>query len=179
MNKKTGILSRTGCFIAAVLLLGVVLAAGLYPAPACASDESSVDAGVTVVSPTGESYGAGVAASHRVLLPWRALREPDASGAWLYSKGWISIELNTLVRNAEMVSIWGANVGWRHSNVKVYISNDGSHWKKIANLKIKNAGYQRFDITGSFGDVRYIKAERNGTTLSFLLLDAVWAKGGD
>jgi hypothetical protein len=83
------------------------------------------------------------------------------------------------VPNASLVSIWVADVGWQHSNVKVYISEDGSHWTKIDSLKIRNSRLKQYDITGDFGDVRYIKVERNGTPLSFLMLDAVYAKGGD
>jgi hypothetical protein len=179
VNKKTGILSRTGCFIAAVLLLGVVLAAGQYPAPARASDESSVDAEVSVVSSVAESYGAGVAASHRVLLPWRALGEPDASGAWLYSKGWISIELDGAVAGCAEISIWGSGVGWGASLFKVYASSDGSTWTRIGGGKCKSGSYVQYDFRGDFAGVRYIKVARSGSRWSVLLLDAVRAKGGD
>ena len=148
-------------------------------AQVAASDESSVDAEVNVVATGEESYDARIIGSSQVLLPRLALSEPDDLGACIFRKGRIGIRLDALVRNADKVSIWGADIGWRHSNVKVYISRDGSHWKKIASLKIKNAGYQRFDITGSFGEVRYIQVKRNGTPLSFLLLDAVCARGGD
>ena len=163
--------------LAAVTCLAI--ATGINAAQVVASDESSVDAEVEVVSAGEESYGARVIDSSQVLLPRLALSEPDSLGACIFRNGWIVIKLGGTVADASMVSIWGADIGWQHSNVKVSVSNDGSHWTRIANLKIENALYQRYDTTGSFGDVRYIKVVRSGTPLSFLFLDAVYARGGD
>lgn len=144
-----------------------------------ASDESSVDAGVTVVSPANESYGDRVIDADETLLSWLALDEPDYLCAAVFRNGGMKMELEAVVSNADTVSIWAADVGLWHSNVKVYVSENGKRWQKIASLKVKSTENQRYDIYGSFGNVRYIKVERNGTPLSFLMLDAVRAKGGD
>lgn len=152
---------------------------GMQRGLAMASDESSVNADVTVVSPANESYGDRVVDADETLLSWLALEEPDYLCAAIFRNGGMEIELEAEVPDAETVSIWAADVGLWHSNVKVYVSENGRRWQKIASLKVKSTENQRYDIYGSFGDVRYIKVERSGTPLSFLMLDAVRAKGGD
>jgi hypothetical protein len=164
------IIAAAACFLVAM---------GINSSRALAADESSVEADVTVVSPSDESYGSDVAGSRLALLSWRALGEPDGRGAYILRSGWMEIELDGTVSNAETVSIWASDVGFWHSNVKVYVSSDGGSWERIGTLKVENSGYRRFDFSAGGGSVRYIKVERSGTPLSFLLLDAVRAKGGD
>ena len=44
----------------------------------------------------------------------------------------------------------------------------------------KSKNYERYDFSGAFGDVKYIRIERNLLwSWSIMLLDAVYAKGGD
>jgi len=147
--------------------------------PTYAADDS-IDVTVTVTSPSPESYGVSVAVSSRVFLPWRALGEPDGSGAWMFQKGWIAIELEGTVTDGNNISIWVAKRGWKSPVFKVYASVDGSTWKHIGGGKCTTTGYTRYDFSGAFGDVKHIKVERNGSgRWSFMLIDAVRAKGGD
>jgi len=178
-QKKAYRPSKQTLFVVCILLLGVIFAAGQYAVPTYASDEP-IDVTVTVTSSSPESYGVSVADSSRVFLPWRALGEPDGRGAWMLQRGWVSIELESMVANCSDISIWAAKRGWRSPVFKVYASTDGSTWKHIGGGKCTTTGYTRFDFSGAFGDVKYIKVRRNASgRWSFMLLDAVWAKGGD
>ena len=163
--------------IAAVSCLLISL--GIQRGLAMASDESSVNADVTVVSPANESYGALVIDARETLLAWLALGAPDYLFATVFRNGGMEIELEAAVPDAAVISIWGSNVGFQHSNVKVSVSENEKRWQKIASLKIQSVENRRYDIYGSFGNVRYIKVERSGTPFSFLMLDAVRAKVGD
>ena len=156
-------------------LLVLLLVSGM---PVMADDESSTDAQVEVLPGEAGSYGASVIESRRTLFPSLALGEPDGWGAFILRNGWISMELKDSVLNARTISIWAANSGWRPSNMKIYVSSDGSEWMQ-GGEKVVSADFFRYDFTGSFGDVRYIKVSRSGGRWSFLRLDAVCAKGGD
>ena len=178
-REKVYRLSKQTLFVVCILLLCVIFAAGQYAVPTYASDEP-IDVTVTVTSSSPESYGVSVVDSSRVFLPWRALGEPDGSGAWMFQKGWIAIELEGMVTDGSNISIWAAKRGWKSPAFKVYASADGSTWKHIGGGKCTSGSYTRFDFSGAFGDVKYIKVKRNGPgRWSFILLDAVWAKGGD
>jgi len=62
----------------------------------------------------------------------------------------------------------------------VYVSADGSVWTHIGSARCRSRSYEQQDFNGAFGDVKYIQVERRGSgRWSALLLDAVWAKGGD
>ena len=108
--------------IAAVSCLLVSM--GMQRGLAMASDESSVNADVTVVSPANESYGDRVVDADETLLSWLALEEPDYLCAAIFRNGGMEIELEAEVPDAETVSIWAADVGLWHSNVKVYVSEN-------------------------------------------------------
>ena len=164
--------------IAGVLLFGIILVVGQYSLVYATDD--SIDVTVTVTEPANESYGANVIGSDQVWLPWRALGEPDRRGALIFRRGWVTIELENTVVDSTRVSIWAARWGWKPPHFKVYASADGSDWQYIGNGKCQSVRYTRFDFNGNFGDVRYIKVERNQMwAWSTMALDAVWVKGGD
>lgn len=165
--------------IITILLIEAVLLLALPITPVNADDEASTDAEVEVVPAGGMSYGAKVVDSHSTLLPVQALGEPDSQGAVILLNGWISLELKDNVSNTTTISVWAANGGWQSSNMKVYVSADGKKWKQAGREKVESGDFQRYDFTGSFGNVKYIKVERSGGLLSWLRLDAVGAKGGD
>ncbi len=165
--------------LACIWLLYFIVAITQPALPAYASDDS-IDATVTVTSTTGESYGATVIASRYTWLTWQALGEPDNRGAWIFRRGWATFELESTVTDGQDISIWAAKIGWKSPHFKVYASSDGSNWTYVGNGKCKSQGFTRFDFNGSYGDVRYIKVERNQAwAWSTMGLDAVWAKGGD
>ena len=177
-KKKTGRISKKSLAIVGILLSCVIFAAGQYAVPLYASDDA-IDATVEVTSLSEESYGTGVMASSRIWLPQRALGEPDGSGAWMFQKGWIAIELEGTIATGK-VSIWIAKRGWKSPAFKMYASADGSTWKHIGSGKCTTTSYTQYDFSGAFGEVNYIKVERNSSgRWSIILLDAVRAKGGD
>jgi len=157
-------------------LLVLLLVSGM---PVMADDESSTDAQVEVLPGEAGSYGISVIESRRTLFPSSALGEPDGRGAFILWKGWISMELEDSVLNAHTISIWAANSGCGASHMNIYVSADGSTWTQVDKEKVVSADFLRYDFSGSFGDVRYIKVSRSGRRWSFLRLDAVCAKGGD
>lgn len=161
------------------LLTGALLSLLLPAIPVSAGDESSVDAEVEVLPEGGMSYGASVQGFHRTLFARWALGGPDDRGALILMNGWVSIKLENTVSDAGIVSVWVANHGWHNSQMRVYVSADGRKWKQAGNEKVTTADFQRYDFTGSFGEVRYIKVSRSGGRWSFLSLDAAGAKGGD
>ena len=172
-------MNRKVLTIVGVLLLCVVFTTVQYAAPVY-GDEDSLPADVTVTSPSAESYGASVAASSRVFLPQHAPGEPDGRGAWMLRRGWIDIELGDMVTGCNDISIWAAKGGWGFPSFNVHVSTDGSTWTYIGSGKCTSGNYAHYDFSGDFGDVRYIKVKRNGSgRWSVMLLDAVWAKGGD
>ncbi len=160
------------------VLFGLLVLLLLYGTPAIADDETTTEGVVEVLPGEAGSYGASVIESQRTLFPSSALGEPDGRGAFIFWNGWISMELEGSVLNAHTISIWAANRGWWPSNMKIYVSADGSEWMQVGE-KVVSAGFLRYDFSGSFGDVRYIKVSRSGGRWSFLRLDAVCAKGGD
>ena len=161
-----------------MLLVCVFLIAG-QPAVPVSAEEGDVDAEVTVTTTSGESYGADVIDSYRVFLSWWSLGVPDNRGAWILYKGWTIIKLESTVTDCEKISIWVAKWGRWSPLFKVYVSSDGSSWQHIGNSKSRSADYTRYDFTGSFQDVKYVKVERTGSgRWSPFFLDAVYAKGG-
>jgi hypothetical protein len=164
--------------ITAVLagLLVVLLISG---APVKAEDETDVDAEVEVLPGEGISFGTEVFGFRSVLFARWALGEPDRWGASIFRNGWLSIELENNVSDADTISIWAANRGWWPSHMKIYVSADGRKWEQVGNEKVTSAGFQRYDFTGNFGGVKYVRVNRNGWPWSWLCLDAVGAKGGD
>ena len=161
-----------------ILLVGLMVLLLVPWMPVMADDESSTDAQVEVLPESG-SYGASVIESENTLFPSWALGNPDGRGAFILWKGWISMELEDSVLNAHTISIWAANSGWGASHMNIYVSADGSTWTQVDKEKVVSADFLRYDFSGSFGDVRYIKVSRSGGRWSFLRLDAVCAKGGD
>jgi hypothetical protein len=160
-------------------LVGLMVFLMLPGWPVMAADETDVEAEVEVLPGGGISYGARVTGFRHTLFPRLALGEPDNWRAFIFRNGWISIRLKDDVNDASMVSIWAANRGWHYSNIRVYVSADGKKWKRVGNEKVTSADFLRYDFTGSFGNVRYVRVNRSGWPWSFLQLDAVGAKGGD
>jgi hypothetical protein len=163
------------------IMVGAILLAALLvgDVPITADDETSTDASAEVLPAGGISYGYRVTGFRNVLFPNWTLGEPDDRGAFLFWRGWLSVELEDTIANADMISIWAANSGWWSTNIKIYVSADGSKWKRIGIEKVKSARFLKYDINGNFGDVCYIKMERSGGRWSLLRIDAVGAKGGD
>lgn len=157
-------------------LLVLLLVSGM---PVTADDGTSTEGKVEVLPGEAGSYGASVIESENTLFPSWALGNPDGRGAFILWKGWISMELEGSVPNATTISIWAANSGWGASHMNIYVSADGSTWTQVDKEKVVSADFLRYDFSGSFGDVRYIKVSRSGGRWSFLRLDAVCAKGGD
>jgi hypothetical protein len=162
-----------------MLLAGALLMAGQHMAPV-AAEESDVGAEVTVTEIVPESYGASIADSSRVIRSSRALEEPDSKGALMLVRGWASIELDGMVKDCHLISVWLARRGWRSAKFSVYASTDGNNWTHIGDGECTSKDYERHDFNGAFGNVRYIKIERNlWWAWSIMLLDAVYAEGGD
>lgn len=179
-KKKTGRPSKKSIFIGGILLLCVILAQVQY-AVLVYADKGPIDVTVTVTSPPiAESYGASIAASSGVVLPGRALGEPDGKGALMFRRSWVSIELEGTVKDCSDISVWVAKRGWRSHEFKLYASSDGSTWIYVGSGTSTSGRYTRYDFAGTFGEVKYIKFERDKWwRWSIMSLDAVWAKGGD
>ena len=172
-EEKSRLMNRKVLTIAGVLLLCVVFTVVNYAAPVY-GDEDSLPAEVTVTSPAAGSYGVEVVGSSRVLLPRRALSEPDGRGAWMLCRGWIDVELEDMVTDCSEVSIWAAKRGRRSLRFNVYVSADDSAWIHIGSGKCTSRSYARYDFSGDFGEVKYIKVKRNGLDRwSVMVLDAV------
>jgi hypothetical protein len=171
--------SKKPVLVVITLLAGALLMAGQHIAPV-AAEESDVGADVTVTEVVAESYGASIADSSRVIRSSRALEEPDNDGAMMLVRGWASIELDGIVKDCQLISVWLAKRGWRSAKFSVYASTDGNNWTHIGDGECTSKDYERHDFSGAFGNVRCIKIERNlWWAWSIMLLDAVYAKGGD
>jgi hypothetical protein len=144
-----------------------------------AEDESSTDANVTVVEGGEESYGARVTAFNDVLLPRLALGKPDRFGAFIYRDGWMEIKLEKTIADCTAVSFWAANIGWQKSQFTVYISDNDKKWEKAGTINVNRTVIDRYNLAGNFGNVSYLKLNRNGSKWSIGIIDAVCAKGGD
>jgi hypothetical protein len=162
-----------------VILAGLLVVLLVSGVPVKAEDETDVDAEVEVLPGEDISYGTEVVGLRSVLFARWALGELDGWGASIFRNGWLSIELENNVSDASTISIWAANRGWWPSHMKVYVSANGRKWKQVGNEKVTSSGFHRYDFAGSFGYVKYIRINRNGWPWSWLLLDAVGAKGGD
>jgi hypothetical protein len=172
-------MARTNLKKITVILAGLLVLLLISGVPVKADDETGVEAGVEVLPGGGISYGARLSGLQGAMFPRWALGEPDGWGAFIFRNGWVSIELEYSVTSADTISIWAANRGWWPSNLKIYVSANGKQWKQVANEKVTSSAFRRYDFTGSFGSVKYIKVCRNGWPWSWLCLDAVGAKGGD
>jgi len=161
-------------FLLVCLSTGALIPYGLISA----EDESSVDASVTVNESIEVSYGARVIAFSDVLWPRLALGKPDRLGAFIYRNGWTEIKLEKTTADCTAVSIWAANIGWQKSQFTVYISDTGKKWGKAGTINVNSAVHQ-YKLTGNFGNVGYLKLNRNGSRWSIGIIDAVGAKGGD
>ena len=178
LKEKGGVVNKKFLFIVGVLLLCVAFAVVEYALPAYGSEES-LTATATVTSPSAESYGASVAASSQVFLPWHALGKPDGWGAWMLRRGWVDIELEDVVTDCNEVSIWARRAGWGFPRFDVYVSADGSSWIDVGSGSCTSKGYTRYDFSGDFGDVEYVKVRRNGSgRWSMMMLDAVVGERG-
>jgi hypothetical protein len=174
-------MKTTGLKIISLLLLVISLMAVL-PAPAGtirADDESSVDANVTVNEVSQISYGFRVMAFRNVVLPWWILGKPDRFNAFLFRNAWIEVKLKDTIEDCQEIDIWAASMGWQKSQFTVYTSENGKKWKKAGSIKVIRSFVDQYSLTGSFGNVGYIKLDRNGSVWSFGAIDAVCAKGGD
>jgi hypothetical protein len=164
--------------ILTTIFVGLLVVLLISGAPVKAEDGTDVDVEVEVLPAGGTNYAAKVVGSRSILLPRLALGEPDGWSAFVFRNGWILLELKSSVSDVETISVWAANRGWHSSNMRIYVSADGKKWKPAGNEKVKSADFLKYDFTGSFGDVKYIKVDRSGGPWSWLRLDAVGAKEG-
>ncbi len=172
-------MSKTGYRNIAVILLAGLSALLLPATPVLAEDdETSVTAQVEVVETEDMSYGDRVANSWNTWWPAWALGKPDGWGAMVLFNGWVSTKIKDEVIGADTVVVRAANRGWWPSNLKVWVSADGRRWKPAGNTRVIGGDYQNYEFTGSFGNVKYIKIERNGGPWTWLSLDAAGVKGG-
>ena len=176
-EKGSRMVSKKALFTADILLLCIVFSMVQHVVPGYAS-EASITTSVTVTSLV-ESYGASVAGSFGVSSSDATLGEPDGSGAAMSRGSWLSIKLEDTITDCSDISIWVARGGRKSSRFKVYTSADGSTWKRIGGGKCTSGSYTRYDFSGAFGDVMYIKVSYDGSRSAKMLLDAVLAKGGD
>jgi len=163
----------------AVALAGMLVALSLPVAPVMAGDETATEAEVEVLPGADLSYGARVVKSRFTLLSRRALGEPDGRGASILWKGWVVIKLESRIPDANKISIWAGRLGWSSVSMKIYASADGRRWRKVGSARVRSTHFQRYDFSGRFGEVRYIKVVWSGGRWSWLRLDAVGAEGGD
>jgi len=152
-----------------------VILVAAYWTPTWADDESLLDANVTVTSTAEQSYGASIVASLHTFLPWRALGKPDSRAAWVCKRGRISIELEDTVTDCSSVSIWAARRGWGPLRFSVYVSPDGDNWICAGSARCVSGGYKRYDFSGDFAEVKYVRVKHGGSWWSAILLDAVKA----
>ena len=169
-NLRIGLAIGIACFLVELFFSGSMV---------LSDEEGSVDAEVEVLPGGNASYGASVSEDLRTLLAHRALGAPDQKGAFIMRRGWVSLELEGVVKGCDTISIWSARRGWGRSDFNIYASTDGSSWVYIGSGACESRKYTRYDFNGVFGDVRYIKVEHSSPRpWSFITLDAVWAKGG-
>jgi hypothetical protein len=161
----------------AALVAGLLLVIVLCTLPVNASTSTSTQASVEVLPSGNTSCGYEIVNLRSVIFPRQALHQADDIGAIMLRNGRIDIKLGKTVAAADTVSVWAANVGWPHSTMKVYLSADGKAWDYIANEKISALNFNKYDFSGDFGDVRYIRIIHSGG-ITILLLDAVCVKGG-
>jgi hypothetical protein len=161
-------------FLLACLSAGALIPCGLISA----EDESSVDASVTVNESIEVSYGARVIAFSDIFWPRLALGKPDRLGAFVYRDSWIEIKLEKTIAGCVSISIWAANIGWQKSQFTVYTSDTGKKWGKAGTINVTGA-VRQYNLTGNFGNVSYLKLNRNNSRWSIGIIDAVGAKGGD
>jgi hypothetical protein len=162
-------------FLLACLSAGALIPCGLISA----EDESSVDASVTVNESIEVSYGASVIAFNDVLWPRLALGKPDHLGTFVYRNGWMEIKLEKTIAGCVSINIWAANLGWQKSQFTIYISDTGKKWGKAGTINVNRSVLNQYNLTGNFGNVGYLKLNRNGSRWSIGIIDAVGAKGGD
>jgi hypothetical protein len=163
-----------------MLLAGIITGVLVGTVPVVAEgDESSVNAGVNVVDGSEAVFGGNIGAYHNVLFPRRALGEPDRFTAWLYNNGWINIELAETVPACTSVSIWAGHFGWSTVYFWVYTSPDGNIWRQAGNIRTNGPGIKLYELSGDYGNIRYIRVRLVGSRWALSMLDAVSAKGGD
>ncbi|MBE9513771.1 MAG: hypothetical protein KAX25_05175 [Dehalococcoidia bacterium] len=181
MSKEKGrLVNKKALAVASILSLCLVSILAPDAVVVCGDGELPLDATVAVVEPGMGSYGESVVGSHRVVLPQHALDEPDSRGAWVFRRGWISLELEDVVTDCNRVGLWVRKIGWGFPAFRVYVSADGAVWTHVGSGTCRSRSYMQYDFNAAFGDVEYVKVERRGSgRWVALLLDAVWAKGGD
>ncbi len=158
-----------------LLLISLCLALA-YAATPVAGDELPLDASVTVVAPADEAYGASLDDAHRSLVGERALGPPDGESAILLNGGRLVLELAGTVGDCTSVSLWAARAGWGKAGFLVHVSADGREWRRLGAGE-GGSDLARHELSGDWGEVRYLRVSRTGGWLAVLLLDAVGAKG--
>lgn len=170
---------KKGNLIILAVLLCLLIATALPAWQAIADEETSTNAGVTVVEEANESYGVQVISFRNVWVPGTALGEPDNSGAIFYRNSRMTIRLENMVEDCTTLKIWAGSFGWSNSRLSVYYSADGAEWSYAGNIIPNGYMPSPYSFSGVYGEVEYIRIKRTGSRWSFGILDAVGAKGGD
>ena len=166
-------------WILTAVLAGLLIVLTVSGMTVMAADEATTEAEVEVLPQESCSYGDSVVEAVYTVLPVWALGEPDWHGALMLWRGSMTIELERTVQDSGTISIRAAKSGLGNVAVKLYVSSDGKQWKRAGNCTVRSTRYRDYELTGSFGNVKYIKVDRSGGRLALLRLDAVCAKGGD
>lgn len=139
--------------------------------------EVPLTAAVTVVSPSEDSFGAGVHSAHRSQDADGVLGEPEGEDAVLWPGGQITVELERTVAEGGSVSVWAAQAGWGSSGFVVYVSEDARGWKRVGSASC-GSEYVEHHFGGDYGTVRFVRVARTGGWFALVLLDAVSARRG-
>ena len=128
-------------------------------------NEVSLTASVTVKASTIESYASKIVRSSKVTDPGNAIGAPDLAMATMRFAGSIELELNASVPACSTVSLW-VSANSLPLTLEIYISQNGKKWIYAGACSLTQTAYSRYDISGRFGDVRYVKvAWKNGNRI--------------
>lgn len=137
------------------------------------SNEILLTASVTVKAPMTESYASMVVKSSKVTNPGNAAGAPDLTMATMRFAGSMELELDANVPVCSTVSLWVSADSLPHT-LEVYTSQNGKKWIYAGACSLTQTAYSRYDISGQFGDVRYVKvAWKNGNHIGQINQDAL------
>ena len=126
-----------------------------------------------------ESYGESVRYETNVWRSNRALDAPDNIGAFMYRNSEIAIELDDTIQECEKVSVWVRRFAFIPSSFDVAVSSDGENWTTVGSETCYSFRWTRYDFTGDWGNVKYIRIIKPGEPRrpKLMGLDAVYAVG--
>ena len=126
-----------------------------------------------------ESYGESVRYETNVWQSNRTLDEPNNRGAYMYRDSEIAIELEDTIPECEKVSVWVRRFAFIPPSFDVAVSSDGENWTTIGSETCYSFRWTRYDFTGDWGNVKYIRIIKLGEPRrpKLMGLDAVYAEG--